>query len=198
MGTTVVKICNTALGYAGVSEQIQAITDASTSAEQCSLYYDDVVQLVFEAAFWPELTAYATLALVEEEPNNDWGYAYRWPADCLVVRRIVTGMGRQDPDPPDFRVGSDDQGRLLFCDLDEVTIEHTANRTDPARFSAHMADAIAWRLASVLAITLSKIEGREKYCASRANVALSQAVARSLNQQQRPRELDAEHIRARA
>lgn len=197
MGTTVTQVCNVALAYIGVSEQISDLGEASTAAEQCTLHYEQAVQSVFEECAWPELTGYATLALVEEEPNDDWTYSYRWPSDCLAVRRIVTTRGREDPNPPQFRNGADEQGLLIYTHEEEAQIEYTRNLTDPIRWSAHLADAVAWKLAEKLAPALSRMEKREQYCASRYGVAISQAKARSLNQQQAPRETDAEHIQAR-
>ena len=198
MATTDVRICNTALAYIGVSEQLNALSDVSTAGEQCTLHYANAVQLVFEDCFWPELTGYATLALVEEEPVDDWAYSYRWPADCLAIRRILTELGREDPNPPEFRNGADAQGLLVYTDRADAAVEYTHNRTDPTFFSATLADAISWKLGEMIAPGLTRMQNREQFCASRYRIAIDQAKARSLNQQQAPRETEAEHIQARS
>src|SRR5690606_25121463 len=104
------SIVNRALARIGSSKQIANVeTENSREAISARLVFDDERDYVLRDFPWPFATAYRTLALVSEAPNGDWGYAYRYPSDCLYVRRIVGALGRRDPDPPPFRVGVDEQ-----------------------------------------------------------------------------------------
>jgi hypothetical protein len=58
---------------------------------------------------WSFARRYTTLGLVEEDPNTDWAYVYRYPSDCLSVRSIVGAM-RTDRSRLPFTLGSDASG----------------------------------------------------------------------------------------
>ena len=93
--------------------------------------------------------------------NADWTYAYRVPADAVLVRRIATpGVGRRhDPAPLRFRIGQDATGRLLLTDQPQPIIEYTARLACVIGLGdAIFRDALAWRLAACLAPSLAQVD----------------------------------------
>src|SRR5690606_28194143 len=97
-------------------------------------------------------TRIVALGLVEEEPNSEWGYSYRYPSDCLMVRRFITGI---QPDTQEtkipYRVIGDDDGLLILTNEDEAEIEYTIRATDTLRYPPDFEMALSFRLASYIA-----------------------------------------------
>lgn len=95
------------------------------------------------------------------EANADWTYAYRLPSDSLLARRLVRrGTGRTfDPNPPQYRLGSDDPGGLIFADEQDPVLEYTVRPKCALSIGdALFRDACAWRMAAVLAPSLAAVE----------------------------------------
>lgn len=148
-------------------------TDQSREALAVRLVFEDELLTVLRAFPWAFATRYeASLTLVagentgdiDDQANADWMFSYRLPAHCVWARRLVTeGKGRTfNPSPAPFRLGSDDDGALLFTDEEEPILEFT-KRIDEAVLKADpiFRDAFAWRLAAVLAPTLAQVNPAE-------------------------------------
>src|SRR3990167_2163908 len=131
-----VEICNMALGHLGVGKEIANLeTEKSTEASLCRRFYANTRDEALRDFPWPFATKLAALGLIEEDPNDEWGFSYRYPSDCLRLRRLLSGLRndtRQSRAP--YKIGKDDQGRLLFADLEDAEAEYTARITDPALF----------------------------------------------------------------
>ncbi len=113
MAPSVEQIVNLALSHIGHTIFVDSLaTEQTSEAELANLLYEPTRDFVLEDFPWPEATKYITLGLVEEEPNDDWLFSYRYPSDCLFVRRVVTVLGRQDPNPPPFLTGADETGQI--------------------------------------------------------------------------------------
>lgn len=203
MATSVVRICNLALGYVGISTGITSLDEESAEARACDTYYEQVRDDLLRDYLWPFATKYATLALVSEfdietDPEaNDWGYAFRLPTDCIRVHRILTPSGDAEATPYPFDLGHDSQGRLLFCDLEEASIRYTERITDPNLFSSDFAKALAWSLAAEISFPLSINEQLRQRALDQARMWASKAASSALNERQARSEPDSQFIRAR-
>lgn len=197
MGTKA-SIVNRALSRLGSNKQIANIeTENSREAIAARLIFDDERDYVLRDFPWPFATAYRQLGLVAEQPNGDWFYAYRYPSDCLYVRRVVTALGRREVIPRPFRVGVDDQGRLLFTNEPQATIEYTARVVDPERFDPLFDSMLAWRIAANLAPSLSRVKDMSDTALKMYEIERSTAQSRALNEGQQDEPLEAELIRVR-
>lgn len=192
-----IGIWNMALGRIGVSQTVADESEPSAQALQCRTYYDQAVKFCLESFPWPFATRYRVLGLVEETPVFDWGFAYRYPTDCAFVRRIVTILGRNDPNPPPFRVGSDEDGALIYTNEADAQIEYTALLTDEGRFPAKFIEALSWKLASDVAPALSRIASARKDCLQMAMAMMNSADTTASNEQQQEPEPDSEFISGR-
>lgn len=197
MGFTDVQICNMALGHLGHTKFIAALTERSLAADLCGLYYEPARNYVLEDYPWPEATKYAALGLVEEDPNDDWDYSYRYPSDCLFARRLVTEIGRIDPNPPAFKTGIDDQGRLIYSDEEDAVLEYTKLLDDPQQYRPTLGVAISWYLAGLLAPGLAKDRKQATMCFQMYEIVKTTAQSRAGNEQQQATEPESEAIRAR-
>ena len=202
MAMTDVQISNMALGHIGVQQQIASLsTEHSTESNKCSLYYTQAVESVLADYPWPFATKYATLGLVTDNSAlstpYDWLYEYRYPSDCLFVRRIVTVLGRKDPNPPPFRIGQDDQGLLVYTDQEDAVIEYTRRVTDTNLFPPTFAEAVSWRLAAFIAPGLSRLKDMVRLAMLTYLGILSKAETQAGNEQQQQDQIESEFIRAR-
>jgi hypothetical protein len=190
-----------AIGHTGSSQLISLLTELSTEAQQCNLYFDQAVETTLEDFPWPLATKYGTLALVTDNSDvttpYDWLYGYRYPTDCIHVRRIVTVLGRNDPNPPPWRPGLDDQGRLIWTDVQDTIIEYTQRVTDVNLFSPLFVDAVSWRLAAYIAPSLSRIPKMDQTAMGIYVAILGKAKVQAGNEQQQSEEPESAFIRAR-
>jgi len=149
----------------------QTITNLTTDQSRGAVAVRDVfeaeLQSVLRDFAWPFATRYVDpLVLVAGSPttkaNPDWTYSYRLPLDCVMARRLVSpaGQGRRwDPTPPQFRTGTDAIGGLLFTDLEDAVLEYTARLDGTVLIADHVfQEALAWRLAAVLAPSLAQAD----------------------------------------
>lgn len=156
MASSETEICNIALSNLGQGKTISSLTELSEEARACNLLYPTVRDAVlrdFKAGFSKKTAA---LNLVEEDPNTEWKYSYRVPSDCIFARRIVSGIRNETEDMKiPFQEGADDQGLLIFTDLEDAELEYTYRVTQVSRFPPDCVLAIAFRLAAYLAPRLT-------------------------------------------
>lgn len=196
------EIANMALAHLGSSKTIQDLdTENSKEAKACRTFYETVVDEVLRNRSWPFATQFADLALVEEDPTDEWSFSYRYPVTCLMVRRIPSGIrndNRQSRVP--YRIGSDDQGKLIYTDKPNASIEYTHTRgREIALWSADMITAVSYTLAARVAPLLT---GGDPFKIQDLVLALEQramntAAANAFNEEQAEEIPDSEFIRAR-
>lgn len=159
------QVCNRALSHIGITKLLVNLdTEDNVEAEQCRLAYADEVDAVLRKFPWPWATKYATLALVDgddETPvNDDWQYAYRKPTDCVFARRLLDGQNLRrtvDYEPPPFREGVDNAGKLVYANLADAVLEYTFRPSCAALAGdALFRDALSWKIAAILAPALAR------------------------------------------
>lgn len=133
------------------------------------------------------------------QANHDWKYAYRWPTDCLFARRFVReGIGRGfDANPPDFRVGRDKNGLVLYINEPDLQFEYTVVDCDNLWTDDLWLDAFTWNLASLFAPSLAKDKDMTDYAWKRFLYARSFAALMSSKEGQQPPDGEAAWISAR-
>lgn len=134
------------------------------------------------------------------QANGDWAYGYRWPTDCLFSRRFVRpGIGRaHDPNPPDFRVGRDKNGLVLYTNDPDFELEYTTIDCDNLYTDDLWLDAFTWNLASLFAPGLAKDKEMTAYAYNRYVAAVKFAAVMSSRETQHPPDGEAEWIDARS
>lgn len=201
MALTDVQICNLALGHIGHTKFISALTDRTNEAQVLNTFYEPARDVVLEDYPWPFATKYETLGLVtdftDETDPHDWDYAYRYPSDCVYARRIVTSNGRSEPKPAPFKVGSDEDGRLIYTNEEDAILEYTRLVDDPSLYPSKFAMALSWYLASLIAPGLAKSDKKAGACAQMYHIVKTMAEAGAGNEQHAVPEPESEFIRAR-
>ena len=195
------QIANLALLHLGVSKRIGNLqSERSIEADAIRTAYADDRDYCLRDFPWPWATAYATLGLVSDPTvavNDDWFFAYRYPSNCLFVRRILTAAGRRETNPAPFRTGRDNQGRLIFTDQEDAEVEYTAAVTDPQEFDAVFVSMFAWKLAASCGPSLSRDSNMARTAMQMYEIEKLKAQSRALNEGQDPPAPEAEWIRDR-
>lgn len=197
------SIANGALIHCGVSKLLTNVdSDTSKEAKTIKAVYDNERDQVLSDFRWPFAKRSVDLGLVggttTEAYDLKWQYAYRYPADCLDAHEIVSTLGRTDPDPIQFDIGSDATGRLILTDEPEAVLQYTTRITNEGQFDALFVAAFQRKLASVIAPALSRVKDIEAHNIEMYHLELSKAERRALMEAQKDPEPDAELIRARS
>ncbi len=195
------EIVNLALTHLGVGKEVANIeTEKSEAAITARRVYDTARDVTLRDYPWPFTTRIAALALVEEEPNTEWAYSYRYPTDCLNIRRILSGLrndNRQTRAP--YKIAGDDSGSLIWADEEDAQIEYTAKSTNPLVYAADFTLAFSYQLAYLMAKRLTS--GDPFKLGDQAlqlyQVELSRASASAFNEQQDEEVPESELERAR-
>ena len=147
------EIVNLSLNHLGMDKEIANVdTEDSKAARLGKRFFDTARDAVLRDFDWPFATALTDLALVETNPNDDWGYSYRHPSDAVKLRRIPSGarvdsLASRIP----FRVGRDSQGLLIFTNQSQAKMEYTARVESVELYSADFILALSYRLAIYMA-----------------------------------------------
>jgi hypothetical protein len=148
-----VDICNMALANVGHDAQIAELTDASRAAEQCRLHYDAALRSVLVANDWGFARKTAELSQRAPDAPDRWQYRYAIPGDCVAPRLLDDGLRvRQREHVVPFEV----EGADILADLVPASLVYTSLANVPGLYPQHFVDALAWELASRLAMPLTK------------------------------------------
>ena len=164
--TANISVVNLALLRIGANTIANLTTDQSREAVSANLIFEHELRATLRDFPWKFAKRYNdALVLVggtDTVPvNPDWQYAYRLPADYVMVRRLpTTGTGRSfEAEPKTFEVGTDATGALLFTGEVDPNLEYTARiACVVTRADDLFRDALAWRLAASLAPSLAQID----------------------------------------
>ncbi len=209
-----ITISNQALSRMGSTQTITSFADGSNEADQCLLWYAQDRDALLNDFVWPWAEAYVPLAEVAgPETTNDranavWMRSYRYPADCLKMRRMVctpfplsgtiTGQINYyqneawrravgDAQPISYALSSDDTGKLIVTDAygqNGVTAVYTRAVSDPTQFDADFVDLFTWRLACDLAMGLGRDDAKRAYANKMYSDLKGSTRAAQMNQMQ--------------
>lgn len=152
-----IQICNMALRHAAVGTRISNLdTDRSAEAQALRDFYDIALRDVLREYAWPFAVKMQALALVEEDPNDEWAYSYSYPTDCQRFLRILSGLrndARSTRVPYKFAYG--EQGQIIYCDVEDAEAEYVMYVDDESRFSSDFVIAMSYKLAMLIAPSIT-------------------------------------------
>jgi hypothetical protein len=153
MPYTKTEIANLALSHLGTGKNI-ADLDSDRSAEglACNQMWKIAYETLQRNHDWPFLTKIADLTLVASSPNDEWDYSYRYPTDCIVARRILSGVRNDTLDSEvKYIIGRDDSGLLILTDAESAQLEYSIVDSSTALWPADFCLALSYRLAALVA-----------------------------------------------
>jgi hypothetical protein len=194
-------IANMAISHLGVGKEIGNLdTENSQEANSCRRFYDTAREAVLRDAPWPFATTRRALALIATDPNDEWNYSYRYPSDCLFLRRILSGVrndSRQSRAP--YKLERDAAGQILFTDVQDAVAEYTIREEDVVRFPPDFSIALSYRLAVYVAPRLTAgdpfklgVNAMNMY-----RIEIAQVRASAFDEEQPEEPPESEFIRAR-
>ena len=145
-----VSICNQGLGWLGAN-LITSFDDNSDESNLCKVNYCLLRDAVLEVADWSFAIKRVELSALAE-PTLGYAQAYQVPDDCLRVILASPNL--------DFSTTSTMQweyeDRKVLTDEGTVYIRYVARQIDPVRYSPGFVNALAYRIATELAIPLTR------------------------------------------
>lgn len=90
-------IANMAISNLGTAKEIDDLwTERSQEANACRRYYGDALKMAIRDGNWGFTKDVVQLAVVTDfrprQYPNTFDFAYQWPANTLIVRRLVSGV----------------------------------------------------------------------------------------------------------
>ncbi len=209
-------ICQLALSRIGSVTTISSLdtqVDDSPEAQACALWYPQVRDATITDWPWPWAHTSAVLNQVNTlyPATPEYQYSYRYPVDCLNLKRVVptiaqsssttppqtTGLSsvlsgydqwwlrpEGDAYPWGFRIQGDDIGRLVCTDLGEATALYVRRVTDPTQFAPDFIDLLVARLSVELAMELAISDKRQEKAEKTYRSAVMRARGRIGNERQ--------------
>lgn len=217
-----VDICNLALSYLGDSATVASIDppEGSAQAQHCARFYPMALDLLLEAHQWNFITKRAYLAVVANCYFNEWQFAYALPSDATdVISVLPKDLYPANQSPcgvyatwdyrplefeidafRDFQIETFKGQQVILSNACDAIARYCVSTVQPGMFSALFTDALAWKLASMLAGPLIKGEDgatESKRCLAMHAAALEQAKSQDANQRHGNRQPVPSSIRAR-
>ena len=160
---TKAKIFNLALGALLLKKRISDTeTDISTENQTLNVHWETALYSVLEDLDLDGTSSQKTLELRVTEPNDMWNFAYKYPVDCALLRRIQTSVLKDNRTTQvPRRVGIHDNEKVIFCDQEDVIIEYIPKDVPLNSLSANVGLAIAYKLA-LLSAPLIAGKGADK------------------------------------
>jgi hypothetical protein len=143
--------------------------------------------MVLATAPWSFATKRQTLALLADVERVGWRYVYALPADFVTVQAI-TVPGAVDPSPAQqapYSLEADEvTGKtVLATDVAAAELVYTGMPSNATVYGPLVENALAWAIASDLAMGLSNKVQLADWAYRRFLQSLSAAMASDLNQQ---------------
>jgi hypothetical protein len=188
MPVSEVYIANRALQAAGGEGRLSDFSEATAAtdreAQLVLAHFEEARDETLSDADWPFARHSADLADVSEDERHGWSYAYAYPANCLVLRK-VTAQDSKTPTPYSVKVNEDGTSKIVNSNTAPAVAVYTRLITDPNMWSAWFRSALAYRLAIMLLNPLTgktdakvetKLERQYGFARSRAMIVGHQEV----------------------
>ena len=156
MAQSEADICNIALLRVGHKTLIDDLEESNQAARACKVLFTEARDSLLATAPWAFATQRADLAVVEDAERTGWEYAYALPADCITPINIYPGTRNPSADVQvPFKLEySATSGQLLLTDMEDAELLYVARVEEIPLYPPLFVEALAWKLASDLALVL--------------------------------------------
>ena len=187
MNQSIINICNLALGRMGGSQikSLNSLEEPSEEARACKRLYPQLLKDLLRQHPFGFACATQPLALVKMHDNMVLPYEYSYPAGALKVWQVgqpdsfACHAARQ----ANFRLAHGQAGTVIFCNNPQAYAYCSVYIEDPNRFDTLFVEALAWSLASELALSLRNQIEAASALSERAMFALEIAKGHDANEQ---------------
>ena len=183
-----VQLFNTALARLGGEQLDRRISpqEGDTLGALCENLFPHVLDLTLGAHAWSFAQRRASLALVQSvDDDAAFPYAYALPSDCVRALRLE-GFGGLNRSPAYII-----EGDTLRATVSGASLLYVRRITDPRRWPAAFADALAWSMAAELASAKLNDSRKQQWAMQNYELTLERAIARDCAGQNRLRPVSA-------
>ena len=198
---TKTEIGNMALGHLGNGTEVQNVDeDDSSEAAALRRFFEPALrkfQRDYPFSFTSRIKA---LTLVETNPNGEWTYSYRYPSDCVELRRILSGRRNDNRQSKvAWRKAQDDDGLLIYCDLQNAEAEYSKYTDNVTIFPPDFVMAFSYLWASLAAASITAGDPYKlgQKMLTMYVMAADDAMAKDSNEEQPDQKPESEFVRAR-
>lgn len=198
MATDKVVVSRMALAHIGARSNIESLDELGAEPKAAKLWFDQARKQVLEAFDWSFARKRLTLATHgDAPPTGEWAYRYQYPADAIMIRRIVNPVLSLGDAPP-FEIETSVNGTLsIVTNVNGACAVYTFDQQQLDLYSPLAILALSYALAHLMSNNLSTRQELAKQ--QRLNFLRTvQAARASDGNQHMPKPIrDAEWIRAR-
>lgn len=147
-------ICNLALAHLGDSANVSSIDppEGSAQAEHCARFYPVARDSLLEMHNWSFATRRVQLALLAEDIDTAWSYAYAAPNGMVKPIAVLLDGSTNDADAQPYITETLSTGLvIIYTNAENAVLRYVARVTDTTKFTPLFVDALSWLLASYLA-----------------------------------------------
>lgn len=155
-----VDIFNLALANIASKSFVQSEGETSVEAKTCASQFDSALEVILEDHDWGFASDDDTLAQLKESSDDDpptkpWIYEYAFPSEAVYIREIVRDTDNEKEVP--FKIAINDQatGKVILTDKKSAKVRYTRRITNVTLLSPRAAEAVGWKLATMIAIPLT-------------------------------------------
>jgi hypothetical protein len=195
------NVAQMALSHIGSGRSITDIdTDISEEARALRTFQDVAIKTAMRAAPWSFCTEILALGLVEEDPNDEWDYSYRYPSTAVGIRRILSGARTDTSDTRSpYKIARDSSGKLIFSDEEDAEAEITVYVSDVSQWPEDFKLAVSYLWAALVCPRVTKEDPMKikRDLLGLYNMSVLEAKVNNHNEEQPDQEPDSEFIRCR-
>lgn len=183
-----VQLFNTALARLGGEQLDRRISpqEGDTLGALCENLFPHVLDLTLGAHAWSFAQHRVNLALVQPvDDDAAYPYAYALPSDHVRALRLE-GFGGLNRSPAYII-----EGDTLRATVSGASLLYVRRVTDPRRWPAAFADALAWAMAAELASAKLNDSRKQQWAMQNYELVLERAIARDCAGQNRFRPVSA-------
>lgn len=201
VATSDTEVCNLGLIHIGVTKLITTLaSETSTEAAACRTVYDAAVKTTLREFAWPFANKSADLGLVIADPDDYWGFSYQYPADCVNLLKLWSGIrndSRQSRVP--YKIANVSGVKQIFTDLADARMNYTKFEADVSLWPEDFTLSVSYKIGYMVSPPLTKGDPFKVGDKAQQNYMLtvSAAKANALNEEQVEEDVDSEFIRVR-
>jgi len=199
-----IDIFNFALAGVSAKAFVNSLQENSNERKYCSAVFDSAFDTFLGDHDWKFASTFTENGLALERDSNDdpppaapWVYEYTYPSDCVVAREILRDTTNEAVVPFDVMLNPDSNGKVIVTDKYQAKLRYTQRIANVTLLSPSGAQAVGWKLATLIAIPLTKDLTLKSNAENAYAVALSLAAAHDFNEASQRKAPDPESIQAR-
>jgi hypothetical protein len=160
MSITDLEIMNMALATLGES-RLSALTGTDKRVEAYRVYYTHTVEMVLTEMGLRFSICHAELSQLATCDIPGYEYAYTFPASALLLRSVNDSLGNI-ADKWDVVRDTSISNRIIVTNLDDAHAVYIKNVSPTVDYTAHVIEAIKYKLAAEMAVFLTDKEEKRK------------------------------------